>query len=78
MLVAAVIVVAIVVVSNNKDGRNAPGGSGAAASSSTPRNMASYGVLLTGSKGNITTVRTPAVEVGHPVPTDTSTAAAAP
>jgi protein-disulfide isomerase len=71
LLVAAIIVVAIVVVSNNRAAVTHPG-AGAAANSPTPKNMASYGVLLTGSKGNITTVRTPAVSVGHPVPTDTS------
>jgi protein-disulfide isomerase len=71
LLVAAIIVVAIVVVTNNK-AAGTPAGSGPATSSSTPKNMASYGVLLTGDKGNITTVRTPSVAVGHPVPTDTS------
>jgi protein-disulfide isomerase len=71
LLVAAIIVVAIVVVSNNKATVTHPG-VGSAASSSTPKNMASYGVLLKGSKGNITTVRTPSVALGHPVPTDTS------
>ena len=68
LLVIAAIVVVVVVVSNNHAAAKHPVTSSAA----SPKNMASYGVLLTGSGGNIVTSRTPAVTIGHPVPTDTA------
>jgi protein-disulfide isomerase len=37
-----------------------------------PKNMASYGVLLTGGDGRIAATRTPAMKIGHSTPTNTS------
>lgn len=67
ILVVAAIVVAVVMLSQQPKAATA-GSPGAP----TPKNMASYGALLTGKDGNIVTVRTPAVKLGHPVPTDAS------
>jgi protein-disulfide isomerase len=71
LLVAAVIIVAIVVVSHNKVAAT-HSATGSVSDNPTPKNMASYGVLLTGGNGRITAVRTPAVPIGHPIPTDTN------
>jgi protein-disulfide isomerase len=68
LVILAVVVVILVLTSHKNAGTTQPAHPGA----STPKNMASYGVLLTGKDGQIATVRTPAVAVGHPVPTDTS------
>jgi protein-disulfide isomerase len=72
LLVVAVIIVAIVVVSHNKVAAT-HAATGSVTGTPTPKNMASDGVLLTGGNGRITAVRTPAVPIGHPIPTDTST-----
>ena len=68
LVVAAVIIAALVVVTHD----HAAAPHAAAGGTATPKNMASDGVLLTGNDGTITAVRTPAVAIGHPVPTDNS------
>jgi protein-disulfide isomerase len=68
LVVLGVLIVILVLTSHKNTAATHPADPGA----STPRNMASYGALLTGKDGQITTVRTPAVPIGHPVPTDTS------
>jgi protein-disulfide isomerase len=68
LLVLGLVIVILVLTSH----RNAAATHSADPGASTPKNMASYGALLTGKDGQITTVRTPAVAIGHPIPTDTS------
>jgi protein-disulfide isomerase len=68
LVVLGVLIVILVLTSHKNAAATHPQDAGA----STPRNMASYGALLTGKDGQITTVRTPAVAIGSRVPTDTS------
>ncbi len=67
VLVIAAIVVAVI-LGTQQGASTRP----ATAAELGPKNMASDGVLLTGSGGQIVTTRTPAVKIGHPVATDTS------
>jgi protein-disulfide isomerase len=69
LIIAAVIIVVAIVITHKGAAVQHPA---AAGTTPTPKNMASYGVLMTGKDGNILTVRTPAVKIGHPVPTDAS------
>lgn len=73
LAVLAIVAVVIVAVVSNQHTATARA---ATSSQVGPQNMASYGVLLTGKAGTITTVRTPGVTIGHPVPTDTGAHAA--
>ena len=68
LVVLGVVIVILVLTSHRNTAATHPADQGAP----TPKNMASYGALLTGKDGQITTVRTTAVAIGHPVPTDTS------
>jgi protein-disulfide isomerase len=68
LLLIAIVVVVLVVTTHNFTSAIHPHDSRA----TTPKNMASYGVLLTGKDGQIAAVRTPAVKIGHPIATDTS------
>jgi protein-disulfide isomerase len=68
LLLIAIVVVVLVVSTHNVTSAIHPDDSRTA----TPKNMASYGVLLTGKAGQISTVRTPAVKIGHPIATDSS------
>jgi protein-disulfide isomerase len=70
LLLAIVVVVLLVATHNVTSASHRTNPSNPSAAS--PKNMASYGVLLTGKDGQISTVRTPAVTIGQPVPTDTS------
>jgi protein-disulfide isomerase len=68
VVVIAIVAVVLVVATHKNAAATHPADPGA----STPKNMASYGVLLTGGGGQIAAVRTPAATIGHPIPTDTS------
>jgi protein-disulfide isomerase len=67
LVVVAIVVVVLVLTAHKNSAGTHPANPGA----STPKNMASYGVLLIGGDDRIQTARTPAVKIGHPIPTDT-------
>jgi protein-disulfide isomerase len=66
---AVVLVIAAVVIALVVSHQHAASAKVASSSQLGPKNMASGGVLLAGQDGQVVTVRTPAVAIGHPVAT---------